>query len=124
MEGSIGEHMETDEQIHLHGHHFCMTSPHTDKSNLSRDDLLKHYLAAIDYAHETAKNATVQKVAQELEMTDAVGELLLRLYIMYDKFNLLTGLTSSGFRAAASRHNLQEEAAVASKIKDLMDQAK
>jgi hypothetical protein len=121
MEGSIGEHMDTDEQIHLYGNKFCMSSPHIDQSNLSRDDLLKHYLTSIDYAQETiAKNATVQKVASQLDMTDAVSELLLRLFIMYDKFNLLTGLTSSEFRAAASCHNLQDEAAVASKIKDLM----
>ena len=49
--------METEEQIILYGNQFCMSSPHKDVSNLSKADLLKNYLEAIDYAGDTiAKN--------------------------------------------------------------------
>ena len=63
-------------------------------------------------------------MALQVGMTNAASMEKLKLFIMYDMINLLTGLTSSEFRAAASRHNLQEEEAVISKISDLMDQSK
>ena len=49
-------------------------------------------------------------------MVDPVSELLLRLYIMFDKFNQQTGLTSSGFRAAASVNELKDMPEVKQKI--------
>lgn len=98
-----------------------MSSPHIDNSNLTKEQLLADYMMSLDFARETVKkNTGLQKVARELGMTDPVSKLLLRLYIMFDKFNEKTGLTSSGFRSAASANALQDAPEVKAKIQEML----
>ena len=87
-----------------------LTSPHIDKSNISRDELIKHTLEALDFAQET------------LAAFKRLNLLAAPFNIMRDKINHLTGLTTNEFRAAFTRHNLQDQAEVVAKIKNLFVQ--